>query len=59
MEYNIELIKKLREELKISQSELARRLGVNHSTVWKWEHGKEKPSLNNFIKLVNLIEGKK
>jgi DNA-binding transcriptional regulator YiaG len=59
MEYNVELVKKLREELNITQSELARRLGVNHSTVWKWEHNKEKPSLNNFIKLVNLIEDEK
>lgn len=29
-----------REANSLSQSELARLLGVDHATVWRWEHGK-------------------
>lgn len=29
-----------RETNGLSQSDLARALGVDHSTVWRWEHGR-------------------
>lgn len=59
MEYNTELVKQVREQLNISQSELARRLGVKHNTVWRWEHKKAEPLLENYIKLINLLKNDK
>ncbi|MBT5268875.1 MAG: helix-turn-helix transcriptional regulator [Candidatus Marinimicrobia bacterium] len=37
-------IKKVREELNISQEELARSLGVSFATVNRWENSRTKPS---------------
>ena len=33
----------LRKQLGLTQSELARRLGVNRAAVCQWEHGKQRP----------------
>ena len=38
------LIKKIRQQLIISQEELARQLGVSYATVNRWENGQSKPS---------------
>jgi DNA-binding transcriptional regulator YiaG len=32
------LVTRVREKLKLSELELAERLGVNRSTVYRWEH---------------------
>lgn len=56
MEYNTELVKQVIKKFNISKIELARRLGVKHTTVWRWENGKVLPSLENYIKLVNLLK---
>lgn len=37
-------MKKLRELLGMTQQEFAHFLGVGIATVWRWEHGKSKPS---------------
>ena len=37
-------IKKVRNDLKISQEEFARKLGVSYITVNRWENGRTKPS---------------
>ena len=37
---NANPILEARKSLKISQTELARELGVNLSTVWRWEKGR-------------------
>lgn len=37
------LIKKIREELSLSQEDLARELGVSFATVNRWENGKTTP----------------
>jgi DNA-binding transcriptional regulator YiaG len=42
-EYSI-LVKLIREQLDISQEDLARELGVSLSSVNRWEHGQTKPS---------------
>ena len=36
-------IRVLRKELGMTQSQLARRLGVNRAAVCQWEHGKQRP----------------
>lgn len=40
-------IRESREEKTLSQSELARRLGVSQPTVSDWENGKTEPSVDN------------
>ena len=44
----------LRNKLGLTQSELARRLGVNRAAVCQWEHGTQKPLpiAINFMKLL-------
>lgn len=37
-------IKQLREQLKLTQAQLARRLGVGRVTVARWETGRQEPS---------------
>lgn len=39
-------VRQFREQKKLSQAELARRLGVDRSTINKIENGKTKPSLS-------------
>lgn len=46
-----ENLKKLREEKGISQTELARRLGVNKSLISSYENMERLPSLNALVKL--------
>ncbi len=44
-----------RKELKLSKTEMARRLGVNLSTVWRWEHG-QLPIGERTLKSVELLK---
>lgn len=37
---NTNLISKARRSLGLSQTEMAKAMGVNQSTVWRWEEGK-------------------
>lgn len=46
-----ENIRKRREELKLSQEDVAERLGVSRQAVSKWEKGQSKPTANNLIQL--------
>ena len=46
-----ENLKKLREEKGISQTELAKRLGVNKSLISSYENMERSPSLNALVKL--------
>ena len=38
------LVKKIREQLTLSQEDLARQLGVSYATVNRWENDQSKPS---------------
>jgi len=38
------LVKEVRQQLSISQEDLARELGVSYATVNRWENGQAKPS---------------
>lgn len=49
-----ETIRELREELGVSQQELARRLQVAHSTVYRWENGQSQPSGKVLARLLRL-----
>lgn len=40
----VEVVKRVRRQLALSQEELARELGVSFATVNRWENGKSRPS---------------
>ena len=48
-------IKAMREQKWLSQSALARQLGVAQTVVGKWERGKSKPSQIMLDKLHNIL----
>ncbi len=50
-----ERIKNHREQVGLSQSELAKRLGVTKSAVNSWESGTNSPSLNYIIKMSQIF----
>lgn len=54
MEYS-KLIKELRKQLIISQSELANLLDVSFSSVNRWENGKHEPTIKIKRKLNDLF----
>ena len=51
-----EKIKKLRKENKMSQEELAEKLGVSRQSISLWETGKTQPSLDIITMLASLFE---
>jgi len=48
-------LKSLREEIGISQYELATLMGVSQSTIGMWESGKNKPEFQNLQKLCDVF----
>ena len=51
-----ERLKAARERLGLSQSEVARRLGVAHATYHEYEHGSCSPSLSTIERLASVLE---
>ena len=49
-------IRERREELGLSQAELARRLGVSQSTVGNYEAGISSPNGENLLRLFDCLE---
>ena len=49
-----EYLKKLRNENKLSQEQLAEKLGVSRQSISKWEQGTSTPDIDNFVKLSEL-----
>lgn len=45
-----------RDELKINDAELARRLGVTRSTVHDWVHGVHQPNLSSLREIAEALE---
>jgi transcriptional regulator with XRE-family HTH domain len=54
---NAKQISALRKKLGLTQSELARKLGVNRAAVCQWEHGSQTPLLMavNFMRLLERL----
>ena len=44
-----------RKKAKLTQRELAKALGVQFQTVWRWEHGEREPSLDILKKLCEIL----
>ena len=51
------LIKQYREARGLSQLQLAKRLGVDNSTVCSWESGRINPSLTMAVRLADELTG--
>jgi len=52
-------IKQIRKKLKLTQEQLAQKLGVSWATVNRWENNKTKPSPLAMMQIENLTEGKR
>lgn len=55
----LEIVKEIRNQLNISQEDLARELKVSFATVNRWENGKSSPSKMAKRLLVDLCKEKK
>lgn len=53
--FSPEVLKKRRSELKISQAEIARQLGISRQSYFTWESGKTKPNSQNIEKLAHIL----
>lgn len=51
-----DILKNLRKNSKISQSELANRLGIGQATICQWERGLAKPTSDGIIALSKFYE---
>jgi transcriptional regulator with XRE-family HTH domain len=51
----LEIIKANREQLKLSQNELAQRLAITQSQYGKLESGKSEMTLEKFVEICNLL----
>lgn len=49
-----EYLKKLRAENKLSQEQLAEKLGLSRQSISKWEQGASTPDIENFAKLAEI-----
>ena len=50
-----ETLRKLREENKLSQAQLGKRVFVNHSTIARWENGTRQPDAMMIFRLANVF----
>ncbi|MEI6132815.1 MAG: helix-turn-helix transcriptional regulator [Bacillota bacterium] len=47
-------LKEVRENLKLTQAEVAEKIGVKHNTISMWESGKNQPDADTFINLCSI-----
>jgi len=59
LNYQVELIEKVKKELGMSQSDIARKFEVGTSVVSKWSNGKTPITVSTKIALELMIERKK
>jgi len=55
MEYS-KILKQIREQLFLTQLELAEKLGVSFSSINRWETGKNHPSLKSKKRIVEMAK---
>ncbi|HEL9639279.1 TPA: helix-turn-helix domain-containing protein [Streptococcus suis] len=56
MALNNTALKELRKEKKLTQTELASKLNISQKSYSNWESGKAEPTLDNIIKLANILD---
>lgn len=52
----IKRLKELRKSVSLTQSELAKQLGVPTSTYANWEQGRTEPSIQDIFRLIEFFE---
>ncbi|MDP4186554.1 MAG: helix-turn-helix transcriptional regulator [Bacteroidota bacterium] len=53
--YTGQIIEDARKKAKITQAELARRLGCNRSYISRVEHGETEPKISTFYRIMNAL----
>ena len=48
-------LKKYRKNCKLSQAELAKKIGIERYRIADWEQGRSQPSLDNLVALANAL----
>lgn len=56
MALNNIVLKELRKEKKLTQTELATKLNISQKSYSNWESGNAEPTLDNIIKLANILD---
>ncbi|MBO0365301.1 MULTISPECIES: helix-turn-helix domain-containing protein [Streptococcus] len=56
MALNNTVLKELRKEKKLTQTELASKLDISQKSYSNWESGKAEPTLDNIIKLTKILD---
>lgn len=51
---NLEWLRQARRKKHLHLAQVAKLLGKNKATVWRWENGKSQISMKNLFKLANL-----
>lgn len=51
---NLEWLRQARRKKHLHLAQVAKLLGKNKATVWRWENGKSQISMKNLFKLTNL-----
>lgn len=49
-------LRKMRERCGITQTELARRLGIRQNTITQWESGRRSPRVSEITRLADAVE---
>lgn len=49
-------LRKMRERCGITQTELARRLGIRQNTITQWESGRRSPRVSEIARLADAVE---
>ena len=52
---NLKNLRKLREKVGLTQTELAAKVGVATKTIWCWEHRKNRPHRERLKKLDHIL----
>lgn len=51
---NLQWLRQARRKKHLNLAQVAKYLGKNKATVWRWENGRSQISMNNLFKLANL-----
>lgn len=51
---NLQWLRQARRKKHLNMAQVAKHLGKNKATIWRWENGKSQISMNNLCKLAHL-----
>lgn len=53
---NPAVLTEIRSKRNLSQAELGRRTGLNHSTISRWERGERQPQVENLAQIAGILQ---